>query len=500
MILAISDTLKTLPPAVVIPLAADDTLNEALARVAEDTRIKASVLSEDFKAEAGEVQPVYKENTRFYLLGLGAQAGFAETLRAFRSFSHKYRQKLPRQVALDFTYAPNGPDTALYAEAAVNGLRLGTYQIGKFRKASDTNAHPLSHQDARVELIVEKPHTKTCAKAAQRGSEIADTQMRIFDLVNAPSNKKTALDLARWALKSGEQFGFRVRVMDRQEIEATGLHALMAVNRGSEYPPAFIIMEYQPRRKPKSGLKKVGLVGKGVTFDTGGLSIKPSSNMHYMKSDMGGAAAVFGTMEAAARLQLPIHLIGIVPATDNSVDAKAIKPSDVIDSYSGKTIEVIDTDAEGRLILADGLNYMARNFQPEVMVNLATLTGSAVRTFGYHAAALFSNDDQLASQLTLAGEKSGERLWRLPIWDVYKEDIKSDVADLRNFSGRPLAGAIGAAKFLEAFIDGHPRWAHMDIAGVAFNDSEFAIQKSATGFGIRLLLEYIGEIIEGLMD
>ena len=169
----------------------------------------------------------------------------------------------------------------------------------------------------------------------------------------------------------------------------------------------------------------------------------------------------------------------------------AIKPSDVIQSYSGKTIEIIDTDAEGRLILADGLAYMMKHFHPDILIDLATLTGSAVRTLGYHAAVLFANNDQTARKFSEIGEQTGERIWRLPLWDVYKEDIKSDVADIRNFSGRPLAGAIGAAKFLEFFTQEHPDWVHMDIAGVAFGDSEFSNQKSATGFGIRLLIEYL---------
>jgi len=278
--------------------------------------------------------------------------------------------------------------------------------------------------------------------------------------------------------------------MDKAEIEATGLHALLAVNRGSEAPPFFIIMEYKP--KETSGeLPKVGLVGKGVTFDTGGLSIKPSTNMHYMKSDMGGAAAVLGTMEAAAKLQLPVHLIGIVPTTDNSVDAEAIKPSDVIDSYSGKTIEVIDTDAEGRLILADVMAYMTKHFQPDTLIDLATLTGSSVRTLGYHAAALFSNDDALAEQLYQASQRTGERVWRLPTWEVYGDELKSDVADIRNLGVRPMSGAITAAKFLEFFTADHPHWAHLDIAGVAFGDSEYTAQKSASGYGVRLLIDYL---------
>jgi leucyl aminopeptidase len=201
-------------------------------------------------------------------------------------------------------------------------------------------------------------------------------------------------------------------------------------------------------------------------------------------------------MEMAAKLKLPVHLIGVVPATDNSVDAKSIKPSDVIDSYSGKTIEVIDTDAEGRLILADGLAYLIRHYEPEVLIDLATLTGSTVRTFGYHAAALFTNNDDLFSTLNGISEKTGEKFWRLPLWDVYNEDIKSDVADVRNYSGRPVAGAIGAAKFLETFTDNHPAWVHMDIAGVAFTDSEFSSQKSATAYGIRLLIEYLIQLTE----
>jgi leucyl aminopeptidase len=252
-------------------------------------------------------------------------------------------------------------------------------------------------------------------------------------------------------------------------------------------------MEYKPANTP---IKKVGLVGKGVTFDTGGLSIKPSTNMHYMKSDMGGAAAVMGTMEMAAKLKLPIHLFGVVPATDNSVDAKSIKPGDVIGSYDGKTIEVIDTDAEGRLILADGLAYAVKNFQPDVLIDLATLTGSCIRTLGTYAGGLFSNDDNLIGQLMKASQLTGERLWPLPLWDDYKKEIKSDVADVKNFSGNPSAGAITAAKFLEIFIQGHPSWAHMDIAGVAVSDSEYSTQKSATAFGVRLLICYLESLLK----
>ncbi len=494
MILKITYALKSLPPVVIVPVAAGN-LQAAARAVAPAAGIDAELITADFKAEQGEVHLIYKGGSRIFLLGLGQPAAFPDVLKAFRSFSHKYRQKLPAHLGISLLHQNLSGDAATWVEAAVNGLALGAYRIGHYKKAPNGHSHSLAAPDATVEILVEENQANSCEQAARQGLAIAETQMEIFRLVNAPSNKKNPEVLAQWALESGKKYGYQVRaLMNREDILAEGLHALLAVNRGSEYPPAFIIMEYRPEKEPAGGLRKIGLVGKGVTFDTGGLSIKPSANMHYMKSDMGGAAAVFGVMEAAARLQLPVHLVGIVPSTDNSVDARAIKPSDVIDSYSGKTIEVIDTDAEGRLILADGLCYMARNYQPETIIDLATLTGSTVRTFGYHAAGLFSNNDALASQLSAAAERTGERIWRLPLWDVYKDDIKSDVADLRNFSGRPVAGAIGAAKFLEAFIEGHPAWAHLDIAGVAFSDSEFSSQKSATAFGVRLLLDYISHL------
>ena len=422
-------------------------------------------------------------------MGLGDDPSFSDTLKAARSFSFKQKKRLSKQLAVSFLQ-DNLPDEAsIHIEAVVNGLVLGCYSIGRF-KTEQLAAHPLDLSGAELTLYVPATMSEAAEAAAQQGKAIAETQMQMFDLVNAPANKKLPADLAAWALQSGKKHGYQVEVFDKKKITDKNLHALLAVNRGSESPAVFIVMEYKPAGIPTEKLKKVGLVGKGVTFDTGGLSIKPSANMHFMKSDMGGAAAVLGTMESAAKLKLPLHLIGIIPATDNSVGSNAIKPSDVIDSYSGKTIEIIDTDAEGRLILADGLAYMIDHFAPEILIDLATLTGSAVRTFGYHAAGLFSNNDDLAAQISTAGRSTGELVWRLPIWDVYRDDIKSDVADVRNYSGKPIAGAIGAAKFLEAFIGDHPRWAHMDIAGVAFNDSEFSGQKSATAFGVRLLLEF----------
>jgi leucyl aminopeptidase len=489
--LSLSPDTKT--DQLILPILANDQLNQNLQEIAQQAGITPEHLQSSYRAELGEIQLVYTSNQLLFLLGLGSQPTFAKVLKVFRSFSHKNKKTLATSLGLSWQYCQGESKLIRWVEAAANGLVLGTYQIGRF-KSENGAGHPLAQVNTDLLLFLPGKGHDMAQAAAERGREMAQTQMSIFDLVNAPSNKKLPIDLANWAITSGEVNGFNVTVFDQEKIKATGLDALLAVNRGSEYPASFIIMEHKP--SGDGPFKKVGLVGKGVTFDTGGLSIKSSMNMHYMKSDMGGAAAVFGTIEMAAKLDLPVHLIGIVPATENSVDAKSVKPSDVINSYSGKTIEIIDTDAEGRLILADGINYMVKNYQPEILIDLATLTGSAVRTLGYQAAALFSNDDELAQRIAATGEKNGERTWRLPIWDIYHDNIKSDVADIRNYSGRPITGAIDAAKFLQFFTENHPKWAHLDIAGVAFGDSEFSLQRSATAYGIRLLIELMESYLE----
>jgi leucyl aminopeptidase len=478
--------------ALIVPVTKSTQMDPVLSQISEKTGIPADHIKTDFKAALKDVHTLYftenKQNKRIFLLGLGEKPRSIDIINAFRSFVFKRKSSLPGSLAVSFLHDNVPEDPAAWIEAAVNGMLLGSYDIGLY-KTEKQNGDAPKNNDAKITVCVAEQHAEAAEAALEKGKATAATQLEIFTLVNAPANKKTPETLAEWAVQSGKKYGYQVQVFDKKEIEKLGFHAVLAVNRGSETPPTFIVMEYKP--EGKKTLKKIGLVGKGVTFDTGGLSIKPSANMHYMKTDMGGAAAVLGTMELAAKLQLPFHLVGIVPATENSVDANSIRPGDVIGSYNGKTIEVIDTDAEGRLILADGLSYIVRNFQPDILIDLATLTGSCIRTLGMYAGGLFSNNDGLAAQLLKACEKTGERLWQLPLWDDYKNELKSDVADIKNFSGNPSAGAITAAKFLEAFIENHTAWAHMDIAGVAVGDSEFSSQKSATGFGIRLLVEYM---------
>ena len=457
----------------------DDNFETHLQKVSNDFELNLELLKQDFKGDLKEFQIVYSpDNQKIILLGLGKKPNSSDIIKAFRTLFLKQKSKLPSEVTIDVRNLSSD-----LIEYVVNGSMLGGYDLDLY-KTETKKAFPVFEKEGLINIL---STAETTEKAIIRGKAISKTQMQMFDLMNAPANKKTPYILAKWAVDSGKKFDYSVTILEKQQLKSQKLDALLAVGQGSEHPPVLIIMEY----KSPEAKQKVGLVGKGVTFDTGGISIKSSTNMHLMKSDMGGAAAVFGTIELAAKLKLPMHLIGIVPVCENSVDAKSFKPSDVIGSYSGKTIEIIDTDAEGRLILADGLNYLVKNYQPDTMIDLATLTGSCVATLGYHAAGMFANNDELAQNLTKAADKTGERLWRLPLWDIYKEDITSDIADVRNYSGKPMAGAISATKFLEVFTENHQNWAHLDIAGTAFGDIEFAPQRTGTAFGVRLLLEYL---------
>ncbi|QMW03264.1 leucyl aminopeptidase family protein [Spirosoma foliorum] len=472
----------------IIPIDQTADLSNQLASVAEKLALPVSVLQRDFKADAKEVLVLYRaDGSKTYLLGLGTDPQEIDWLRAFRKLFFEQRTKLSEQIGIDLTAFSAG-----VVEATVLGVRWGGYDLKLYQ--TDKSAAPVFFSDAgQLTLYINVDQQELAQEALTRAEAIAQTQRQILDLMNAPANYKIPQTLADWAVSSGSQYDYSVTVLDKAELQKQKLGALLSVSQGSDVPPVLIVTEYKP--EGITNPLTVGLVGKGVTFDTGGVSIKTSSNMHLMKSDMGGAAAVLGTVEVVAKLKLPIHVVGIVPSTENSTDGRSTKPGDVITAYNGKTIEVIDTDAEGRVILADGLGYMVRNYQPDILIDLATLTGNVIAALGYHAAGLFTQNDELASKLIGASNQTGERLWRLPLWDVYREDIKSDVADLKNFSGKPIAGSISAAKFLEVFSENHPAWAHLDIAGMAFADTEFGSQKNATGFGIRLLIAYLRALI-----
>lgn len=437
-----------------------------------------SVPSNVFYGKKDTQYIIEKYNCTHVFIGIGTTINYKDLKNIFRRIAAKQQSIFSNNVAIAF------PDhfTEIQFEASIAGLLLGTYNLGHYKKVA---IHPFLNNDFELDIMAVHDYSTSVIK----GIKIAKAQLQTFALVDLPPNKVTPIYLSKWAQETGTKYGFKTSVFNQAQCIDRGLDAFVAVGKGSSKEMQFIIMEYSPSQISDK-TKHVGLVGKGITFDTGGLNIKTAGMVH-MKCDMAGGAAVFGTMQLIADLNLDVKVTAIVPCCENAVDNQSFLPSDVINSYAGHSIEIIDTDAEGRLILADGLSYLIKNFNPEIIVDIATLTGSSVATFGSECGALFSNNYQLAQYLQKSGDEVGERLWQLPLWESYKSDIESEIADVKNYSGKPIAGAITAAKFLEFFTDNHQSWAHIDIAGMAFIDDEFAKTKHASAFGVHLLMQFM---------
>jgi leucyl aminopeptidase len=315
---------------------------------------------------------------------------------------------------------------------------------------------------------------------------ISDAVLFARDMVSAPANEMTPTRLANEAMENSRGRNIKCTILEEGEIRELGMNALLGVAAGSDEAPKFIIMEYHGGKRSSP---VIALVGKGLTFDSGGISIKPAEKMDLMKSDMAGGAAVIAAVRAAAELGLPVNLVGLVPAVENLPSGKAYKPGDILKSFSGRTIEIVTTDAEGRLIMADALTYAGR-YKPAAIIDLATLTGACIVALGDHVIGMFGTDDQLKREIREAADLTGERVWELPLWEEYNELIKGDSADYKNSGGR-AGGAITAAVFLSKFTDGYP-WVHLDIAGPAWlaQDKPY-IPKGASGVGVRLLLRFL---------
>lgn len=416
-----------------------------------------------------------KEGNKIYLVGLGEDKNTSQIEDTFRKFAFEAQKNWSSNIQL---YAENLDEKTL--QKTIIGLEMAQYNIGEYQSKKET--------PKTVEISVIS--SKEIQYILNEGSFTGETINKIKTLVDAPPNIKTPEFLGEWAQKSSKEAKYTTTVLKVKELEKQGFDAVLAVGKGSVHPPVVIINEYKAKNTENID---IALVGKGITFDSGGLSIKPSTNLHYMKSDMGGAAVVLGVLELVAKLKLNINIVGIVAAAENAVDGNSYRPGDVINSYSGKTIEIIDTDAEGRLVLADGISYAIKKYNPEYLIDLATLTGSVVRTFGYAAAGMFTENQEMANSMSAIGFKVHERVWQLPMFEDYEADLKSDVADIKNFNGKPIEGSINAAKFLEFFTEKHPKWMHLDIAGVSFGGSQYAKMKSATGYGIQLITNFIKE-------
>ena len=327
--------------------------------------------------------------------------------------------------------------------------------------------------------------------AAKKGAIIASAVCDSRDLGNHPGNVTTPTRLANFAKEVGKKGNMKVTVFDREEFTKMGMGSFAGVAQGTNEPPKFIIMEYFGGKKSE---KPVLLVGKGLTFDTGGVSLKPGLNMDKMKFDMCGSAVVFGVMNAIAELQPKMNIVAIVPSTHNMLGGSAYKPGDILTAYNGKTIEVLNTDAEGRLILADALAYASKHYDPEYMLDFATLTGAVVITLGHIATGIMSNNETLVENIKVSSDNTGEHVWQLPLWDEYCDQVKSDIADVKNMGSTGQAGTIAGGAFLKAFVGKDIPWAHFDVAGTSYHvENRSYIQKnSASGQVIRLVLDMLG--------
>ncbi len=450
--------------------------------------------SKDFLGKDGEVSVVYAgkamKSGRLMLIGLGEQKKLTleKLRRAAASAAKRAKIMKLRRVGLEIPEYETVGKSAMKSyeklvQALCEGAALSIYEFHKYR--SDNGGKNSKNVEGIILFSDSARHSGDARRAKIQSQIICEAVYLARDLENAPPNEIYPESLARTAKRVARMHRFNTKVLETNKIQKLGMGGVIAVSQGSFRPPRFIIMEHGRRNRRKT----VVIVGKGVTFDTGGISLKPSSNMAAMKMDMSGAAAVIGTLQAAARLKLPIHLVGLIPAVENMPSGTAIKPGDIVRHYNGKTSEVDNTDAEGRLILADALGF-AEKFKPAAVIDLATLTGACVVALGHFASGMMGNDEKLMDRLKAAGEMSYERVWPLPLYDEYEKQITSDVADVKNVGGR-WAGTITAGWFLKKFI-GKYKWVHLDIAGTAILEEahEYA-PRGGSGVGVRLLIEFL---------
>jgi leucyl aminopeptidase len=446
--------------------------------------------TKEFEGKANEVLLYHTQGhvpaKRLLLVGLGKKKDL--TLDGFRQ-AMGYAAKRVRQskaetfvVALP-TVAPKGCSWVEVAQAMAEGAMLGSYQFTAYRSEKS----PASDVRLMRILAQQKSQLRQLAEGIRRGQTTAEATAFVRDLCNHPSNVMTPTRIASEAKAIAKEVGVSLKVLEQKDMEQLGMGALLGVARGSHEPPKFIVLEYNGSRKKDE--RPVVFVGKTITFDTGGISLKPAENMEHMKADMTGGAEVLASLRAAARLKLPLRLISILPVAENMPGGQAMKPGDIVTTLSGKTVEVQNTDAEGRLILSDGLAYALR-YKPAALVDIATLTGACVVALGQFAIGMFGTDAKLKDNVRKAGLKAGERVWEMPLWEEYFEQLKSDVADMRNIGGRG-GGMITAALFLSKFVGDSP-WVHLDIASTDWSERERAyIPKGPTGIGTRLLIQYL---------
>ena len=477
--------------AVIIPLLEGRKLTESGKTLQQETgkTLPSFLRKFDLSGKFGELATLYDvEGTfsqRVLLLGAGDEKKLS--LQKLRALASKVAREIDKSGARDVSfYLPElmvrGTVVAERVQAIAEGIWLGLYSFEKYKSKKEENKRALRSVTI---MVASRRDLDDSLAAVSRARAVAVGTNFARDLANEPGNVCTPEFLGDQAAALRHK-KLKVTVMDKAAIEAAGFTALLAVNQGSAKEPRFIVLEYNGGKKSEA---PVALVGKGLTFDAGGISIKPGAQMDEMKFDMCGSAAVLGIFSAITELDLPINLLGVIPSTENLLGAAAYKPGDIITSYKGITIEVLNTDAEGRIILSDALAYAAER-KPAEIIDFATLTGACVIALGGQASGLMGTGEKLKKSLMLSGDYTYDRVWELPMFEEYQEQIKSEIADIKNIGGRE-AGTITAACFLSRFVDDIP-WAHLDIAGTAWNMKGTDISaKGATGAGVRLVVDYL---------
>ncbi len=489
-----SPPLEFVTPLLILPLFSDQISGIAAQLNDQLSGLFAEILETDgFKAKCGDTRLIYNTGAaapRVLLLGIGARDGFsAHVLRRAAAKAVQAARALKKTeiaVVLPRFDAVSTEDSAL---ALGEGLTLGAHLFDDFKTGE--KAAPVE----KVAVLLEsgEAEAESELKNVQKGLDLAAilsaATLKCRALVNTPSNLKKPETIAQAARDIAAEKGLRVEVWDETRILEEKMGALYGVGMGSEAPPRFIVLEYVPEGAENEA--PIALVGKGMSFDTGGYSLKPSTSMEDMKDDMAGAAVVLAAMSALGDLKIARRVLGVIPSAENMISERAQRPGDIVTARGGKTIEVLNTDAEGRLILADALVWTSEQ-KPSVIIDFATLTGAIGTALGQEAAGLFSNDNELSAALAHSGEKVAERVWRLPLWEEYRDAMKGSISDLKNISGDRYAGSIVAAIFLEQFVEKGIPWAHFDIAAVALVKKEkYLTQRGATGFGVRMILDYL---------
>ena len=456
----------------------------------------------DFKAKKGQTLLFYPETSgrksagknnavkRVLIVGLGGKEINEETIRSVAgTVAGKGLHTKSSDIMLVVPEL-SGLSPRKIAESLTVGLLLGSYQFKKYKQANGDDENNDEEKATPFEKVrFSTEHAKTVRQGVRDATAIAEAVHAARDMCNEPGNQWTPAHFADYARNLARTYKLNLKILEKEHMEKISMGGILAVNQGSGKPAKLISLHY---KCPKKNAETLMIVGKGLTFDSGGISLKPGAGMQEMKYDMSGGAVALAVMQAVGELKPKnLNVVAVVPATENLPGPDALKPGDIITHHNGKTVEVINTDAEGRLILADALSFGIQKYKPHTVIDIATLTGAIVVGLGHHRTGLFANDDKLADTILDAGEQCGEPFWRLPLDKEYRKHLKSRVADLKNIGGR-AGGAITAACFLQEFIGKKVKWAHMDIAGTAFGFTEKSyVPKGASGIGVRTIVEVI---------